>query len=495
MVIRFSAFHQTLADGQFPVRFVDRLNNNYGYPVLNFLYPLPFYYTEIFKIIGFGFVSSVKLTFVTTTIASSLLMYWALSRRYSNTSSIVGAIVYLFLPYRMVDIYVRGSIGENFAFAIMPLVLAAIISIDKNRGLLSPLLVISTAALVLSHNVTAILMIPVVLTYGLILNFKNKAKIFLSIFLGLMMSSFFWLSALFDIQYVRLSQIKVSEIPDHLVQFADLIIPRWGYRSLSTGVAGFSPQLGLISTFVFTAAVILFLRKKLTSTFLKINLLIYILVVILMSVLSKPLWEGIPTLDIIQFPWRLLSVSVVVSAILAAELSEVFKEKKYLIYAFAALTVLLSLPYIHPRTFVNKPDSYYATNEDTTTVRNEYLPVWVTENKPRVNSKIDLMGDAKLISSSIRYSNYVANIEANEDINVKINTVYFPGFTVKANNNYLPIDYISDGLINFKLPKGNSTVIIEYGKTTVHLISEIISAISLLIIILYSITLWRKQNS
>src|SRR3989344_8938078 len=37
MIIRFTAFHQTLAAGQFPVRFVDRLNNNYGYPVLNFL--------------------------------------------------------------------------------------------------------------------------------------------------------------------------------------------------------------------------------------------------------------------------------------------------------------------------------------------------------------------------------------------------------------------------------------------------------------------------
>ena len=35
MVIRFSAFHQTLTDGQFPVRFVDRLNNNLGYTIEN----------------------------------------------------------------------------------------------------------------------------------------------------------------------------------------------------------------------------------------------------------------------------------------------------------------------------------------------------------------------------------------------------------------------------------------------------------------------------
>src|SRR3989344_6542362 len=69
MVIRFSAFHQTLAAGQFPVRFVDRLNNNYGFPVTNFLYPLPFYLSEIPKALGFGFVDSVKITFISSTVS------------------------------------------------------------------------------------------------------------------------------------------------------------------------------------------------------------------------------------------------------------------------------------------------------------------------------------------------------------------------------------------------------------------------------------------
>ena len=73
MVIRFSAFHQTLTGGQFPVRFVDRLNNNYGYPVLNFLYPLPFYLSEIPKILGIGFVDSVKITFIASSVFSAVI--------------------------------------------------------------------------------------------------------------------------------------------------------------------------------------------------------------------------------------------------------------------------------------------------------------------------------------------------------------------------------------------------------------------------------------
>jgi hypothetical protein len=39
MVIRLSAFYQSLREGQFPVRFLGRLNYSYGYPIANFLYP------------------------------------------------------------------------------------------------------------------------------------------------------------------------------------------------------------------------------------------------------------------------------------------------------------------------------------------------------------------------------------------------------------------------------------------------------------------------
>src|SRR5680860_1306967 len=47
MIIRFSAFYESLRSGQFPVRFLYRLNNSYGYPVADFLYPLFMYLSLI----------------------------------------------------------------------------------------------------------------------------------------------------------------------------------------------------------------------------------------------------------------------------------------------------------------------------------------------------------------------------------------------------------------------------------------------------------------
>src|SRR3989344_4153706 len=68
MVVRLSAFHQALSDGQFPVRWSARLNHGYGYPVLNFLYPLPFYLGELFYLLSHSFFTALKAVFITSFI-------------------------------------------------------------------------------------------------------------------------------------------------------------------------------------------------------------------------------------------------------------------------------------------------------------------------------------------------------------------------------------------------------------------------------------------
>ena len=64
MVIRFTSFYQELADFQIPVRFLSRLNNEYGYPVATFLYPGFMYIASLFKVAGFGFIVSIKAVLI-----------------------------------------------------------------------------------------------------------------------------------------------------------------------------------------------------------------------------------------------------------------------------------------------------------------------------------------------------------------------------------------------------------------------------------------------
>src|SRR5690348_11373513 len=72
MVIRFSAFYEALRSGQFPVRFLPRLNFGYGYPVADFLYPLFMYIGLPIHVVGFGFVNTIKIIFGLSVVTSGI---------------------------------------------------------------------------------------------------------------------------------------------------------------------------------------------------------------------------------------------------------------------------------------------------------------------------------------------------------------------------------------------------------------------------------------
>ena len=495
MVIRFSAFHQTLTSGQFPVRFVDRLNNNYGYPVANFLYPLPFYLAEIPKILGFGFVDSIKIIFVLSTLASTLVMFWALSQIFDKWASLAGGILYLFSPYRFVDLYVRGSLGENLALAIVPLVFGSLLKIKKGDKRFLPIFSFSLALLILAHNVIALLFLPLFLIVSMIV-VNNRSKVLVSFGLGILISSFFWLPAIYDLQFVRLSQIKVSQIDDHLVPITNLFSPSWGYGPTPDGNNHLSTQIGIISSLVAASTIYLIFKGKIKETLVIFLLLTFTLSLFLMTKWSFLIWKTVPGLDIIQFPWRLLSLIVFISSFLLAFLISISKRKILIASTVVVASIISTILYTKPLNFIDRREGFYATNEATTTVRDEYLPLWVKERPTaRANQKIEI-NNGSIISSDIKPTNYKAKIQLDQDMDVTVNTIYFPTFKVtidgeKANFSYNP----PKGLINFQLPKGEHEVIISYARSPIHLTSELISLAAIGITGTFFLTLWRKQSS
>ena len=498
MIIRLSAFHQTLSAGQFPVRFVDRLNNNFGYPVFNFLYPLPFYLAEFPKILGNDFIESIKIITVLATFGSAIAMYWALSQKFKKEASFAGAIIYLFAPYRFVDLYVRGSFGENVAFLFIPLVLGSILKLAGGNKLFLPILSFAIAGLILSHNVMALLFLPVLFVIGLILTEKSRLNIFLGFLGGVTISSFYWLPALYDLNFVKFSQIKISKITDHLTTFNRLIIPSWGFGSLPQGLESFSPQIGLAAIAIFISAAASRILENKKNLFIDFFLILFLLSAILMLNVSAPFWNLVPLVDVIQFPWRLLSLVVFASAILAAFVIQKSNQGQIVALIIILAAVISTAVYTKPKAFVERPDSFYSTNEGTTTVRDEYMPIWVFE-KPdfRADQKIEIyQGDARIISQQIRPAKYNFTIESSSSNKVKVNTIYFPGWQVDVDGTRQTTDYRNKyGLITFELKKGRHEVIIKYGKTPVHLISEIVSLLSFFGIGGYLLYLWRKQNS
>src|SRR3990172_7784497 len=86
---------KVLREGQLPPRYVPDVSYGFGYPLFNFVFPLPFYVAEIFHFLGFSLVESIKAVFALSFLFSGLLMYKLLREFTSSFLSLIAALIYM----------------------------------------------------------------------------------------------------------------------------------------------------------------------------------------------------------------------------------------------------------------------------------------------------------------------------------------------------------------------------------------------------------------
>ena len=150
---------------------------------------------------------------------------------------------------------------------------------------------------------------------------------------------------------------------------------------------------------------------------------------------------------------------------------------------------------ITPTRAVVRTDSYYATNDDTTTSRDELMPIWV-KIKPtnRYDSKVQPVVEDTQITNLIYDSKSIRfEADAQADSRVQINTIYYPGWQFEIDSQASPISYDNpQGLMQLNLSKGKHMVYGKLSETPIRLAVDLVSLVSLAIIVtllFYSIRL------
>lgn len=499
MVIRLSDFHRSFVSGQIPVRWAARLNHGYGYPVFNFLYPLSLYWGEFFHLLSFSFADSIKLVFIFSFFLSGLLMYFFARQLWGKWGGLVAAVFYVYSPYRFLDVYVRGSIGEAVSFVFIPLIFWAVHRLNKQkRRLYLALGALGFAGLIVSHNIMAMLFTPIVLFYAFLQIWQSKSKKRLAFdyavlfLLGLGLACFFWLPALYDKQFTVLDQVTVANFTEHFPSLRQLLIPYWGYGPSVTGTADkASYQIGLVHLLVVLFSLFVLIKswqKNIkTRNQILFFLIVFLVAILLMLPLSTIIWKTVPFLWRTQFPWRLLAISTFSSAVLSGSVFKLLKarQKTLGMILLVVLVILANLSYAKPEFFVNRPETFYTTNEATTTVKDEYMPVWVKEKLlKRAEKKVEILaGEGKIKNLSFNSKKTTFSLQAKTEIEVQVNTVYFPGWQAKIDNKQATIDYQNKrGLIQLKTPPGSHQVVVEFKETPLRLFVDIFSLASLFVV-------------
>lgn len=514
-IARIAAYYKAILDNQFPVRWGSDLNFGYGHPVLIFMYPLPSYLGAFFHILGIGLSDTFKIITGASFIFANLGMYLFLNEFFKNRlAAFVGALAYGLAPYRFIDMYVRGDIGEELAFAFAPLVLFALTKLFKKGNELYIFWGgIFYALLILSHNGLALILSPILFFFFLISFLISKDRRYLKygffIFsIGLLLSAFFWIPALWESRFTQAQILIGSMFKEHFPNISQLLYSPWGFGPDVNKPGGLSPQIGLTQLFLLSVFIPLsfFERKKKRRIFAFYFFVTFLVAVFFMTSLSKPFWEAIPFLPFLQFPWRmnatvLICISFIVAYILDTSSIRKITSKnvgKLIIACFTAAMIYVSLPFTQTIEQRKVNESYYLNFTGDTAVHGQANSIWTDSGKSMPSeSLIEVIGGQVSIENLRRSSTrHVFDANVKTDGQILDNTVYFPGWQVKIDGQKIPIEFQDmnhRGLITFYIPKGNRIVEVEFKESPIRFISDILSLISIATVAILFI-LYRKLN-
>jgi len=497
-IMRFWQFEKVINDGAIFPRWAPDFNNGYGIPLFTYQYPLPNYAAYLFSLFGASLIDSFKLNLFFAHVFSAVFFYLWTRRFWGELGGITSSIFYSFAPYRFVDIFVRGSVGEVWALAMFPAFLWSFTSyIDKPSRLSFLFSVLFLALGIYSHNILALMFFIFSVFYIAILIRDKRKKIFqnslLIISLGLGLASPFFIPALFEKNLV--TALSVFDLTLHFPDLYQLLIPSWGTGF--SGITSSNPmsfQIGIANLLVIFISIIVFLffRKRAKHEEMVLFMIVsFFVVFFLMLSVSITIWKIVPLLNYFQFPWRLLSLEIVITAFLSGtivSLVKSFKRKLLITVILSALVIISTISYAKFAYYHDRTDEYYLSRpnftDGTNSIGNSFNTIWLNRIPDKRKKKIEILNGKASIERILEKSNRLEFvINAREDMDARVNIAYFPNWKAYINGKKTSV-INNKGIINIKIPEGKNEIILKYESSGIEKTSYVIFLISIIVLIL-----------
>jgi len=511
--MRILQMHKCVLDLQIPCRWVPDMGYGYGYPAFQYYAPLPYYAGEAFHLIGFSIIDSVKAVFIATFLGSAIFMFLFGRSLWGNIGGFVSAVFYTFAPYRALDAYVRGALGELTGLVFLPLIFWAMLqTVKTGKKIYILYLALGYAGLLIGHNLLALFFTPVVLLWFILLivlfGRTNLIKLFVGLLWGFSLSAFFTIPLVFEKQFAHTETLLSGYFNylAHFVSIKQLFISRhWGFGSSVFGQNDdISLSLGHLHWIVAVATLVIAVIswRKVRKRTLIIGFLFFVFLgsAFLTHQRSTVIWQTFPILAYLQFPWRFLTFAVFASSAIAGFIVWLIQgrsTKILLALILVVAVILLNVGFFKTRNWFPLTDegkfSGQSWEKQLTISIFDYLPIYAT--LPPANRAPDL---PETVTGNVAYLSYQKGTNWQKlKVTVKSSTADirlplfdFPGWQVRVDEKKAQINHNNFlGLITFKVPEGEHAINVRLENTPPRTIGNILTIIGLLSIagMLYSL--------
>lgn len=315
-------FSTQLAQGDFYPRWLMGMNHGAGSPVFYFYAPLPFYILSIPALLLEGSKAVLQLGIGEWLLIglSGMAFYRFARASFAVLPAWIAALLYMLLPYHLeINLWWRQDIGELTNYIWMPLALYYADRVLAGERAIAGMALVY-AAMMLAHLPSTLLFSIGLGSYVLVVAWRRHrwqrlAPFAAAIAIGMALAAAYWIPALTTEQYVRAEKLWTPYFDFHYWFFPLDELPKVvGHDNVFAH--RLFEMIGLTSAIFVLAWLNAYRwRQVVGRTALFASLTLIAVAWFLMSPWSETVWETLPELWKVQFPWRIAMVVDLATAI------------------------------------------------------------------------------------------------------------------------------------------------------------------------------------
>ncbi len=558
---RLVQFDELLRSGVWFPRWATDLGYGFGYPLFNYYSPLAYYLGAGLHALGLSYAQALVGVYALALALAVTGAYVLAAHHWGPAAGLVAAAAYGLAPYFYFNALARGALPETLGLGLLPWVLWAYARLARRAtcgGFAVAALL--NAALVVTHLLSAVLAAPLIVVSVLMegrgagaqghkgagergtplrnahrgpsalgpVGAREQAThyqlLITNYILSLLLPAAFLLPAVLELNAVQIGQLTQPgdlDFHNNFLRLGELLAwPRAYDARLVFNAVPASLSLAAVALAVM-AGVAGFknlgarFRAQGTGRWRREGLLAVALLVLALLTLpvSGWVWERLPGLRLVQFPWRLVGPAGLVLALLAgAAVARVVGGRLagrpgragLLVAGVLAALWAFSLAWsfgppsqaLASAGLAELRDYERASGQLGTTSTGEFLPTAVhTLPDPHTLDAAYASGrpaerlaalpqGVTVLSQSAHATGASAEISAATAATLTFNFFDYPGWRATIDGQRVPITASDpNGLITVPVPAGQHQVSVDFGSTPLRTVASLLSALALIALI------------
>ena len=495
------AYKESFSQYNFYPGWLAEANNGYGDVSLRFYPPGLGFLLAVVRTVIESWYATALIAFTLLTLIGGVGVYLWANNFYDSRIAMWAGVIYIFMPYRINELYQSSLLAEYAAAAVLPFAFAFTEKLCREGGRRNVAGLAASYALLVLTNLPMTIIGSYALVVYLILRIDRKnlwptvARFAGAMALGLAASACFWVTVVAELSWLR---------PDNETAFSRVNFIFASFRPKQGDTNIWYGNLVVLATLAMTLpALILFRRDESKPRVGFRSLAIFAGFSFLMStILSFPLWEILPKLKDVQLPWRWLAVTSAACAVLAAasipRWKEVAQSNRRPLALLAVGCVVASLAFTsHPireAKYISgaKLEQVVATVQGLPSI-GPWYPKWVAEKYEVIPQQVSA-GERTVSVSTWDAERRVFQVSAGAAIDARVHTFYYPLWIAAAGGKPLSTRPDQDGTLLVSLPAEAVTVDLSFHEPPRSKISMIVTFVGVGFILLLVVLREKRKR-